>query len=51
MPKVKKINIYFESQQNDSFENLYISNHREVRNIKFGHQINIIEFRWVLHLW
>ena len=30
-------------QQNDQFENLYISSHGEARNIKFGHQINIIE--------
>ena len=30
-------------QQNDQFENLYISSHREARNIKFGHQINIIK--------
>ena len=30
-------------QQNDQFENLYISSHGEARNIKFGQQVNIIE--------
>ena len=32
-----------QSQQNDLFENLCISIHGEARNIKLGHQINIIE--------
>ena len=30
-------------QQNDQFENLYISSHGKARNIKFGQQVNIIE--------
>ena len=30
-------------QQNDYFENLYIPNHREARNIKFGQQVNLIQ--------
>ena len=40
------MNISFEllkSQQNDQFENLYISSHGEARNIKFGQQVNITE--------
>ena len=51
--KVSKINIKLncsksanwtaQSQQNDQFENLYISSHGEARNIKFGQQVNIIE--------
>ena len=32
-----------QSQQNESFENLYISSQVDARNIKFGHLINIIE--------
>ena len=31
------------SEQNDQYENLYISRHGEARNIKFGHQVNIIQ--------
>ena len=45
MPKVSKVNINFDaqSQQNDQFENLYICSYGEVRNIKFGQQVNINE--------
>ena len=32
-----------QSHQNDQFENLYISSHREARNIKFTQQVNIVE--------
>ena len=32
-----------QSQQNDYFENLYISTHGEARNIKFGQQLNLIK--------
>ena len=31
------------SQQNDQFENLYISSHREARKTKFGPQVNLIQ--------
>ena len=32
-----------QSQQNDQFENLYISSHGEARNIKLGQQVNLIQ--------
>ena len=32
-----------QSQQNDQFENLYISRHGEARSIKFGQQLNLIQ--------
>ena len=45
MPKVSKININFELLKVSKMTNLkiYISSHREARNIKFGQQVNIIE--------
>ena len=37
------------SQQNDQFENLYISSHEEAKNIKFGQQVTSLKgFHWVL---
>ena len=46
LPKVRKTNINFELLEvskifERKFENLYISSHREVRNTKFGHLLNI----------
>ena len=39
MSKVSKININFELLKTSEY--IYIFSHREARNIKFGHQINI----------
>ena len=45
LPKVSKKYLLqtAQSQQNDRFENQYISTQGEARNIKFGQQVNIIE--------
>ena len=42
-PKLSKwiSNLNCSSQQNDQFENLYISSHGEARSIKFDEQVNI----------
>ena len=43
-PKLAKYQLWTaQSQQNNQIENLYISSHREARNIKFRQQVNIIE--------
>ena len=45
LPKVsKQLSILnWSKQQNDQFENLYISSRGKARNIKFGQQVNFIE--------
>ena len=32
-----------QNQQNNQFKNLYISNHGEARDIRFGQQVNLIQ--------
>ena len=53
LPKISKITVTCpnsvngnkkaQSQQNDQFENLYFSSHKEARNMEFSEYVNIFE--------